>query len=186
MTPTAWIGLGSRRQWTEAGIVLAVVEALVVWRIGPTAALPAFAYLGAAGTLVSLVDLHTRRLPNRVVLPSYFATFALLTVASGVQGRWWPLGRAVIAATLVAGFYLALGLVFPHGLGLGDVKLGGLLALGLGWWGWPTLTTGVLAGWGLATVALLGRYATGPTTRGQPIALGPWLCLGALAAILAR
>jgi leader peptidase (prepilin peptidase)/N-methyltransferase len=167
-------------------MVLAAVEALLVWRIGPTAALAAFAYLGAVGTVVSLVDLRTRRLPNRVVLPSYPVTLALLVVASEVQGRWWPLGRAVIAAAVVAGFYLALGLAFPHGLGLGDAKLGGLLALGLGWWGWTVLTTGVLAGWCLAALVLVARYGTRPATRGQPIALGPWLCLGALAAIAAR
>lgn len=72
---------------------------------------------------------------------------------------------------LAAGFYLALGLAFPHGLGLGDAHLGGLLALGLGW---PTLSTGVLAGWCLAALVLLARRQTRPGDQRWIIALGPW------------
>ena len=182
MTP-AEEGFGAGRQIAAAGTVLVAVEAILAWRMSPTAVLPAFAYLGVAGTVVSLIDLRTRRLPNRVLLPSYPITFALLAVASRVEQEWWPLGRAIIAMAMMAGFYLGLGLAFPHGFGLGDVKLGGLLALGLGWLGWPVLITGVLAGWCLAALVLLARYATRPARRGQPVALGPLLCLGALVAI---
>ena len=168
------------------GVILAAVEATFVWRVGLSAALAAFAYLGAIGTVVSVIDLRSRRLPDKIILPSYPATVALLAVASGVEHDWWPLARAIIAAALVAGFYLALGLAFPRGLGLGDVKLAGLLALGLGWLGWPTLTTGVLAAWGLASLALLALLAIGPHRRERTIALGPWLCLGALVAVALR
>ena len=169
-----------------AGVILAAVEATFVWRVGLSAALAAFAYLGAAGTVASVIDLRTRRLPDKIILPSYPATVALLAVASGVEHDWWPLARAIIAAALVAGFYLALGLAFPRGLGLGDVKLGGLLALGFGWLGWPTLSTGVFAAWGLAALGLLAWQVTRPGRRCQTIALGPWLCLGALVAIALR
>ena len=179
-------GLGTSRHAAAAGVILAAVEATYVWRVGLSAALAAFAYLGAIGTVVSVIDLRSRRLPDKIILPSYPATVALLAVASGVEHDWWPLARAIIAAALVAGFYLALGLAFPRGLGLGDVKLGGMLALGLGWLGWTTLATGVLAGWCLAVFVLLARYATQPATRGWPIALGPWLCLGAVVAVGVR
>ena len=119
-------------------------------------------------------------------MPSYPFAFALLTAASGVEKDWWPVVRAVISMALVAGLYLLLGLGFPHGLGLGDVKLGGLLGLGLGWLGWLTLATSVLAGWGLAALVLLARHGTRPADRGRPVALGPWLCLGALVAVVLR
>jgi len=179
-------GLGTGRQRVVTGVVLVVVEAILVWRIGWSAALAAFVYLGALGVTVSVIDLHTHRLPNRIVLPSYPVVVALLALAAGMEGRWWPLGRAALAMALVTGFYLVLGLSFPHGLGLGDAKLGGLLALVLGWWGWSTLTTGVLAGWALAALALLARHASKPAARGRPIALGPWICLGAVVAIMFR
>ena len=179
-------GLGAGRQRVTIGAVVAGVEAVLVWRIGWSVALAAFVYLGALGVIVSIIDLRTHRLPNRLVLPSYPVVVALLALAAGMEGRWWPLGRATLAMVLVAGFYLVLGLAFPHGLGLGDVKLAGLAALGLGWLGWPVLTTGVLAGWCLAALVLLARHATRPARRGCPIALGPWLCLGASVAIGVR
>ncbi len=172
-----------RAATVAVGALLAGVEATLVWRVKPTAALAAFVYLGAVGTVASVIDLRTRRLPDKITLPSYPMTLALLAVASGVGQDWWPLARALIAAALVAGFYLALGLAFPRGLGLGDTKLGALLALGLGW---PTLTTGVLPAWGLAVVALLALLVIGRHRRDRTIALGPWLCLGALVAIAVR
>jgi hypothetical protein len=94
-------------------------------------------------------------------------------------GSWAPkadevFGRFYMAMALVAGFYLTLGLAFPHGLGLG-AKLGGLLALGLGWLGWPTLATGVLAARCLAALALLTRQAArsdrGRTYGPRPLAV---------------
>jgi leader peptidase (prepilin peptidase)/N-methyltransferase len=112
-------GLGAGCQRAPTGAVLAGVEAVLVWRIGSSAALAAFVYLGALGVVVSIIDLRTRRLPNRIVLPSYPVVVALLALAAGMEGRWWPLGRAAFAVALVAGFYLVLGLAFEHGLGLG-------------------------------------------------------------------
>jgi len=175
--------LGAGRQRAAAAAAVPAVEAILVWRIGWSVALAAFVYLGALGVVVSVIDLRTHRLPNRIVLPSYPVVAALLALAAGMEGRWWPLGRAAFAMALVTGFYLVLGLAFEHGLGFGDAKLAGPVALGLGWLGWPVLTTGALAGWALAALALLARHATKPAARGRPIALGPWLCLGALVAI---
>lgn len=186
MTPHGLRHLDTRRERAAVVAIAVAVLAVLTWRIGLTPLLPAFAYLGVVGTMVSVIDLRARRLPNRLVLPSYPVTLALLVVAAGIGWDWWPLARAVIAAALVAGFYLVLGLAFPGGFGLGDVKLGGLLALALGWLGWSTLTTGVLAAWGLAAVALFVRQAVRRGPRGGTMALGPWLCLGALVGAVFR
>lgn len=177
---------GRTARTASVGVVLAAVEATLACRVGLSAALAAFAYLGAVGTVASVIDRRTRRLPDKLILPSYPVTIALLAVAAGVEQDWWPLERAVIAAAIMAGFYLALGLAFPHGLGFGDVKLGGLLALGLGWIGWPTLTTGVLLAWGLAALVVLAAQVIRPGRRDRTIALGPWLCLGALLTVALR
>jgi leader peptidase (prepilin peptidase)/N-methyltransferase len=178
--------LDARHQRAAAGAVAVAVEAGLAWRIGLSVALPAFAYLGLVGTTVSVIDLHARRLPNRLVLPSYPVTLALLAVAAGVDQDWWPLARAVIAAAVVAGFYLALELAFPLGLGLGDAKFGGLLALALGWLGWAEVDTGVLAAWWLAALVVVGRSLARRGALGGTPALGPWLGLGALVAVVVR
>ena len=180
---------GTRRQCLAAGLTGATVEGVVVWRIGWAPAIPAFLFLGAVGTAASLIDLRTRRIPNALLWPSYPLGAALLALASAVGDRWGMLGRAGIAMGLVAGFYLVLALGFPGQLGMADVRLGGLLGLFVGWLGWPEVAASVLAGWLSAALAVAwgrARRRSGGGQRSLPIPLGPYLCLGALVAILAR
>lgn len=181
--------LGTRRQRLGAGLTGAAVEGVVVWRIGWAPAIPAFLFLGAVGTVASLIDVRTRRIPNALLWPSYPVGAALLALASASGDRWGMLGRAGIAMGLVAGFYLVLALAIPGQLGMADVRLGGLLGLFIGWLGWPELAASVLAGWLLASLAVAWGRAqrrSGGGQRSRPIPLGPYLCLGALVAILVR
>jgi leader peptidase (prepilin peptidase)/N-methyltransferase len=85
------------------------------------------------GPVVSATDLAARRVPNSIVVPSYLIAAALLALACFPPGPWWPLARAGIAAALLGGFYSALGLACPAGMGLGDVRWAGVLGAYLGW-----------------------------------------------------
>ncbi len=180
---------GTRGQCLAAGLTGAAVEGVVVWRVGWAPAVPAFLFLGAVGTVASLIDLRTRRIPNALLWPSYPLGAALLALASALGDRWGMLGRAGIAIGLVAGFYLVLALVLPGQFGMADVRLGGLLGLFVGWLGWPEVATSVLAGWFLAALAVAwgrARRRSDGAQRSRPIPLGPYLCLGALVAIGVR
>ena len=85
---------------------------------------------------------------------------------------------------LLAGFYLALGLAFPAGMGLGDVKWAGLIGLYLGYLGWTNLPTATLVAFGAAAVfALAGRVAG--RSRGLVLPMAPFMTAGALVAVLA-
>ncbi|WP_104180128.1 prepilin peptidase [Arthrobacter sp. B0490] len=148
-------------------------------------ALLAAALLGFAlvGGRLSVLDWRTHRLPDRIVLPAYPAAALLLGLAAGIAGEWYRiLGMLVGAAVLWLGFG-ALHLLSRRGLGLGDVKLAGLLGLYLGfaggtalWWG-PFFAV-VLGGlWSLALV-LAGR-----ATPASSVAFGPFLVLGAALAL---
>ena len=173
-------------RWRVATAVsLAVVEGGLCWRFGWTASLAAYLVLGAVLTVAAVIDARTSRVPNVLVLPAYPIGVSLLGVAAGVEGQWWPLARALLAMAGVAGFYLALALVAGgRQMGLGDVTVGGLTGLLLGWVGWPAVEAGVLLSWAIALVAVVvlrnrarGRVAALPAV--------PFLWIGALVVILA-
>jgi leader peptidase (prepilin peptidase)/N-methyltransferase len=157
------------------------IDAAMVWRFGLSAALPAYCYFGAVAAIVTVTDVAVHKIPEAVVLPSYPLAAALLAAAS--RGQWWALARGGIAMTLLGGFYLALGLTFPRQFGSGDIELGALLGLYLGWLGWATLTTGTILAWLLAALALPLRRVATPRRCG-PLAAGPFLATGALVAVL--
>ena len=160
----------------------AVAFGLVTWWLGASWALPAFWYLAAVGIALALIDLDVRRLPDAIVLPSYPAGLALLALASwNPTGApdWASLLRAVVGALILFGVYFVLLIVYPRGMGFGDVKLAGVLGLYLGWVGWDALVVGWFAAFllgGLFSVALL---LTRRAKRGSGIPFGPWMLAGA-------
>jgi leader peptidase (prepilin peptidase)/N-methyltransferase len=156
-------------------------DSLIAWRFGASPALAAYLFLGALGSVLAVLDVSTRRLPNRIVLPSYFIAMVLLGLASYSAGSWWPLARAGIGMVVLGCFFLALAVAFPGQLGLGDVKLAGLLGLYLAWLGLSVLVLGVLAAWCTAALAVAIRRALG---RRGSLPLAPFLILGTLIATL--
>jgi leader peptidase (prepilin peptidase)/N-methyltransferase len=168
-----------------AGTVLAgmVIEAAMVWRFGWSPPFAAYSYLALTGAVVSATDLAARRVPDPIVLPAYPVAAALLVVACLPSGPWWPLARAGIAAAVLGGFYLALGLAFPSGMGLGDVKWAGVLGAYLGWLGWSAMVDGTLIAFIAAAGALVAARAVGRRQASVPMA--PFMTLGAVVAVLA-
>lgn len=162
----------------------AIADVALGLRLGWTAALPAYLLLGALCAVVSVIDVSTRRIPNRVVLPAYPLGGCLLVVAAASDDAWSALVRAAFAMAVLGGFYLLLAVAFPGQMGFGDVKLAGLLGLFLGYLGWPVVATAALLASLLGSLAVVSRHARGDTKRRATIALGPYLCLGTLVAVL--
>jgi leader peptidase (prepilin peptidase)/N-methyltransferase len=79
-----------------------------------------------------------------------------------------------------AGFLLAAALVRPDGMGLGDVKLAGVLGIYLGAAVIEAMVVAFAAG-SLAGLVLLARH--GWAARSSTIPFAPFLALGALLAI---
>ncbi len=149
---------------------------------------PAYLYLAVAGAALAVVDARTHRLPNAVVLPSYPIAAALLTVAAAADDRWTDLARAALGGLALFGAYFLLAVARPTGLGFGDVKLAGLLGGYLGWTSWSAVLAGILIANVLAAAVGLILIAGGRATRHTTISFGPYLIVGAGAAmsILAR
>lgn len=157
----------------------ALLAVLTVLRFGASWELPAFLLLVVAGVLLTVVDLRHRLLPNRVVLPALVAGAALLLVPAVAGGAWDALLRAVLGAATLFAVYLALALVSPGGLGMGDVKLAALLGLYLGWLGWPAVVLGALAGFVVQAVVALALLATRRIGLRGELPFGPAMLAGA-------
>jgi leader peptidase (prepilin peptidase) / N-methyltransferase len=174
----------SRRLVLE--VTTGVVFAALAWALGATAALPAFLYLGAVGVALGVIDLEHRRLPNILTLPSYVIGAALLALAVLVEPEqtWGSYLRALLGMGALFAFYFVLALIYPAGMGFGDVKLAGVLGLYLGWLGWGPVVVGAFLGFLLGAVAGLALMATRRIGRKARIPFGPFMLVGALLAVL--
>lgn len=164
-------------------------------RFGPSPALPAFCYLAGIGVPLAVIDARCQRLPDALTLPSYPVALALLGFAAlllpGGAGHF--LG-ALAGLALACGVFLFQVLLYPAGLGWGDVKLSGLLGLYLGWLGgegpggaWldqGALVAGLLLGYLFAAAAGLALIAARRASRKSRLPFGPYLLAGTLAAIV--
>ncbi|MCW2695373.1 MAG: Peptidase prepilin type [Modestobacter sp.] len=162
----------------------ALAGVAVALGFGFSAQLPAWLWAVAIGVPLAAVDLREHRLPNRLLAIGAAGGAALLLVAAAVDGAWPALVRAGLAALVAFAVLLGMALLAPAGLGMGDVKLAGLLGLSLGWLGWPVLLLGLLLGFvaqALVGVVLLLTRRAGRRTE---LAFGPALLGGSLAAAL--
>ena len=155
--------------------VAAALVALCFVRFGFTGRALVAAFFVSVLVVLSLIDFRERRLPNRIVLPA-----ALLVLAA--QVALFP-DRALewVVAALGAALFLFLPLlVYPAGMGMGDVKLALLLGAALGRSVVLALVLALAASF-IAGVALIA--ARGVAARKAYIPFGPFLAGGAIAAL---
>jgi leader peptidase (prepilin peptidase) / N-methyltransferase len=144
---------------TAAGIALSVILILLL--------VPAAA-----------IDLEHRIIPNRIT-----GLGAVLALAVGLALD--PAGEPerLIAAVAAGGFLLVAALAYAGGMGMGDVKLAGMMGLFLGRAVAPALMIALVSG----VVAGLVVMSRKGVKRGRKTAVpfGPFLAFGAVVAIYA-
>ncbi|KTR51770.1 prepilin peptidase [Curtobacterium oceanosedimentum] len=133
----------------------------------------------AGSVALALIDIDTHRLPNRIVLPAYPVFLVLLTLSSTLTGDWDALVRGSVGMVVLGGVYLLLALAVPRGMGLGDVKLAGVLGLMLAYLGWGPLAVGAFAAFLLGGTFGVVLLVVGRARRSTGIPFGPWMLLGA-------
>jgi leader peptidase (prepilin peptidase) / N-methyltransferase len=131
----------------------------------------------AALIALAAIDLDHRLLPNRIVYPlAAWGVVATLLVE-----------RPDLAENLVAGagaftFLFLAVLAYPRGMGMGDVKLAGVMGLYLGLSVIPALLIAFLAG---SVVGLTMIAREGASARKKAVPFGVFLALGGIVALLA-
>ena len=127
---------------------------------------------------IALIDLETRLIPNRLTLPGALLALALGTALdpAGEPGR-------LIAGAAAGGFLLLAVLAYPGGMGMGDVKLAGVMGLFLGSAIAPALLVALLSGVAVGAVIVARKGAK--AGRKTAVPFGPFLALGAVVAIYA-
>jgi leader peptidase (prepilin peptidase)/N-methyltransferase len=166
-------------------LITAAVLALVCGRFAGQPSLLAFGFLGALGVALGAVDVAVHRLPDRLTLPAYPVMVVLLGAAAAIGHDGGTLVRALLAGVALTAAYLVLALLRPGQLGGGDIKLAGLLGLGLGWLGWPAVIAGAVLAFLLTAVVSLALLAARRIGLRDAICFGPFMLGGALLAILA-
>jgi leader peptidase (prepilin peptidase)/N-methyltransferase len=145
--------------------------------------LVAFLYLASISIALALIDLDVHRLPDVIVLPAYAAGGALLTAAALLGGHPASLLTAAIGAVAFVVVYFVMAMVYPGGMGMGDVKLAGVLGLFLGFLGWPQLAVGFFAAFLLGGLFAVVLLVARRVKRRDGIPFGPWMLLGAWVAV---
>jgi leader peptidase (prepilin peptidase)/N-methyltransferase len=178
----ARLGAGS----VAAELLTAAVLAVLAAGFGPSPVLPAFCYFGVLAVALALIDARTQRLPDFLTLPSYPIAAALLAAAApatpgGVRSILDALTGMAVAWLL----FLAQALIYPAGIGWGDVKLSGVVGLYLGWLGLGAVAAGLFLGYLLAAIVGVTLLIAGRASRTSRLAFGPFLLTGALAVIVA-
>jgi leader peptidase (prepilin peptidase)/N-methyltransferase len=134
--------------------------------------------------LLAAVDRAVQRLPDVLTLPLAALVVVGLGIAAPLPGAAgdWP--RALLAGAVLGGVYVVLFVISPSGLGFGDVKLAVPVGVALGWYGWDVVFLGTFAGFLLAAGYGLALMAVRRAGRRTPVPFGPFMALGALAALV--
>ena len=128
------------------------------------------AVAGGALAAAAVIDLREHRVPNRIVLPA--AAVAAVLAGPGIRHSLPALGLVAVL--------LAVALVQPGALGMGDIKTALLIALAFGAAALPALMIGLVLA-AAAGAALVVRRGSTALTMALPLA--PFLAAGAALAV---
>ncbi|MBB2995933.1 prepilin peptidase [Paeniglutamicibacter cryotolerans] len=158
----------------------------LLWGAQPVAGLLLVAalvlFLVNAVRLVA-IDARVHLLPNRIIFPWYPIALLLLVLAAAMAGEMMTALRVVVSGVALFLFYLLLHVINPGGMGLGDVKLAGILGMYLGFLSWSHLLFGTLLAFVTGALWAGALMVLRRANRKSTFAFGPFMFLGTTAAL---
>lgn len=142
----------------------------MTWTLAPT-----YGYLAVLTVVLTVIDIRTRTLPNVLTLTGYPILLALLVIPAAVDDRWTDFGRAVLGALVTLLVFTGMALLTPHGLGMGDAKLAGVLALPLAFQSWLDLGLALAGAFVLSAIVSIILLALRRVDRSSLLPFGPFL-----------
>ncbi len=152
--PVSWFGLPAQpwvlrrgrhageplpARWLWVEIVTVAVFAELAVRFGDTVVLVPLLVLGAALVAVSAVDLELLRIPDRITFPTLALALPLIVAVSVQQDTTDSIRAALIGSLAYFLLLFTTHMIYPAGMGFGDVKLALVMGLYLGWVGWTPM-----------------------------------------------
>jgi leader peptidase (prepilin peptidase) / N-methyltransferase len=154
-------------------LLTALLIAACVFTFGLSAEAAIAAFVCAVLVAVSAIDLEHRIIPNRIVLPATVVVL-IANTARDLSPEW------AIAAAAAFAFLLTAALIYPAGMGMGDVKLALFMGAALG----STVSVALMAGMVAAIFPSLVLFARhGRKARKMGIPFGPFLAIGSIVAL---
>jgi leader peptidase (prepilin peptidase)/N-methyltransferase len=139
-------------------------------------------WLGLAFVLllvpITLIDLDFRLIPNTLTLAGAVVAIALVLLT-----RPDDLVEHLIAAAAAGGFLLVAAIAYPAGMGMGDVKLAGVMGLFLGRAVGPAMFAAMILGTVVGALVIARKGSK--EGRKTAIPFGPYLALGGLIGLFA-
>jgi leader peptidase (prepilin peptidase) / N-methyltransferase len=127
---------------------------------------------------ITLIDLDTFTIPNKLTGPGAVLAIAIVAIFALDE-----LPEHLIAAVAAGGFLFLAWLFYPGGMGMGDVKLAGMMGLFLGRAVGPGMFAGLIAG-SLVGGLIMARLGV-EKGRKTKIPFGPYLAFGGLVGLFA-
>jgi leader peptidase (prepilin peptidase)/N-methyltransferase len=156
-------------------LLTALLVSGCVWKFGLHLDALVAVFFCAVLVAISAADLEHRIVPNVIVLPASLIVLAAQT-ALHLSAEW------TIAAFAASGFLLLTKLLYPAGMGMGDVKLAFLLGAMLGRNVAIALAVGMVSAL-VPSIWLFARH--GAKARKMKIPFAPFLALGGIVALFA-
>lgn len=169
------------RRTPVVAIATAALFAATPVVVGVDWVLPAYLWFVAVTVTLTLTDLDTKLIPNRILFPGTVVGLVLLMGGAVVEGG--PILRPLAGGAIYFGLLFVLALIARGGFGFGDVKLAFILGLFTSYQSWDTLIVAMLAAFLLGGFVSAFLVVFRIRSRKDAIPFGPYLVAGAYIAI---